>query len=130
MNTEQNKELNKQIEEILEECNEYDSKWGEDNDGNTYGGYNFDMEKAVKALSQLISTREMSGKNWLNKYIQERLKQHRDNLELWENGVLTPTEPDEVERNLTKEGLRACIYELEELEKYLSSQSTNGGNNE
>lgn len=46
-----------------------------------------------------------------------RLKQHRENLEMWENGFLAPTEPDPDERAAVKERLRVAIHELEEIEK-------------
>jgi hypothetical protein len=42
--------------------------------------------------------------------IGERLNQHLDNLELWENGTLTPTEPECVIREL-----KAAIAELDAL---------------
>ena len=47
--------------------------------------------------------------------IAERLDQHRENLRLWEAGILTPTEPDEHERECVARELRACIAELEPL---------------
>lgn len=45
--------------------------------------------------------------------IHEKLQQHKDNLDLWEMGWLTPTEPDEVERRVTMAELRAAIKTLE-----------------
>ena len=47
--------------------------------------------------------------------IAERLKQHRDNLHLWQSGFLAPTEPDEDERAAVMRELRAAIFELEHL---------------
>ena len=49
--------------------------------------------------------------------IAERLQQHYDNLKLWENGYLNPTEPDEQERECVQRELKACIAELEPLAK-------------
>jgi hypothetical protein len=47
------------------------------------------------------------------KQIRERLAQHQENLRLWQDGTLSPTEPDEEERSLTMERLRVAIHELE-----------------
>ena len=47
--------------------------------------------------------------------IAERLQQHYDNLRLWENGFLTPTEPDPEERAAVVRELKAAIAELEPL---------------
>lgn len=49
--------------------------------------------------------------------LNERLRQHRENLKLWESGYLTPTEPEEEERWLIKERLKAVILEVEYLLK-------------
>lgn len=49
--------------------------------------------------------------------ICERLNQHVDNLELWENGALTPTEPDPQERECVIRELKAAIAELDFLAK-------------
>ena len=53
----------------------------------------------------------------IRRYVEERLDQHRENLRLWESGYLDPTEPEEEERTATKLQLKACIYELELLQK-------------
>ncbi len=50
-------------------------------------------------------------------HVHERLVQHTDNLRLWETGVLTPTEPDEHERNAVIRELRAAIAELKLITK-------------
>lgn len=50
--------------------------------------------------------------------VNQRLRQHKENLRLWNEGVLTPTEPDEVERERVKSNLKAAINELE----YIASQ--------
>lgn len=47
--------------------------------------------------------------------IGERLLQHMDNLALWEDGTLTPTEPDEHERECVVRELKAAIAELKPL---------------
>jgi hypothetical protein len=47
--------------------------------------------------------------------IGERLNQHLDNLALWENGTLTPTEPDPHERECVIRELKAAIAELDAL---------------
>jgi hypothetical protein len=54
----------------------------------------------------------MTKEDWIIKNLHERLTQHEDNLLLWENGFLTPTEPDENERDAVVRELRAAIYEL------------------
>ncbi len=58
------------------------------------------------------------------RYVRERLQQHRENLRLWEQGVLTPTEPDADERAAVKRELRACIRELEHLLERLGVRDT------
>ncbi len=45
--------------------------------------------------------------------IQEKIEQHRTNLGLWQSGFLTPTEPDDEERRITKAELKAAIFTLE-----------------
>lgn len=45
--------------------------------------------------------------------IRDQLSWHRENLRLWENGFLTPTEPDEEERRITVAELKAAIATLE-----------------
>lgn len=45
-------------------------------------------------------------------YLSEKIAQHTDNLHLWENGYLTPTEPDEQERECVMRELKAVISEL------------------
>lgn len=49
----------------------------------------------------------------IRRHLTERLNQHRDNLKLWESGFLTPTEPDEGERDAVMRELRAAIAECE-----------------
>lgn len=49
----------------------------------------------------------------IKRHVEERLKQHRYNLALWNNGTLTPTEPDPGERAAVKRELNAAINELE-----------------
>jgi hypothetical protein len=53
--------------------------------------------------------------NYLEKIIRARLKQHRENLQLWESGYLKPTEPDAADRALTMFKLALVIDELESL---------------
>ena len=55
------------------------------------------------------------------KTIQERISQHEDNLRLWENGHLTPTEPDYEERIMVMERLKASIHALAEIEQIIIS---------
>jgi hypothetical protein len=45
--------------------------------------------------------------------IYARIKQHVDNLHLWEIGYLDPTEPDPIERACVMRELKAAIAELE-----------------
>jgi hypothetical protein len=47
---------------------------------------------------------------WID--IRERIAQHETNLQLWESGYLTPTEPDPQEREIVQRELRAAIAEL------------------
>lgn len=74
-------------------------------------------------IQSLITTHEQQarreGIEYILKHANSRLKQHTDNLGLWKNGTLTPTEPDEQQRAITIEGLDACIFELNELKKFL-----------
>jgi hypothetical protein len=51
----------------------------------------------------------------IRRHVRERLTQHRENLELWRNGTLTPTEPDPEERRVTVAQLEAAVYELERI---------------
>lgn len=53
--------------------------------------------------------------------IEERLKQHRDNLAGWQepDGYLLPTEPDAEERWRVRDRLMTAIKVLEELKKEL-----------
>jgi len=51
--------------------------------------------------------------------IKKRLKQHRDNLRLWNNDVLSPTEPDENEREAIKRGLMGAINEDEYINEFI-----------
>ncbi len=46
---------------------------------------------------------------------RERLVQHEENLRLWGNGFLNPTEPDEQERSCIMRELRAAIAEINHL---------------
>ena len=45
--------------------------------------------------------------------ITEKLEQHKDNLRLWKNGYLAPTEPDANEREAIMRELKAAIVTLE-----------------
>lgn len=56
-------------------------------------------------------------KTQLELWIGQRRQQHMENLELWNNGTLIPTEPDEMECEAVKRELKAAIYELEEFAK-------------
>lgn len=47
--------------------------------------------------------------------IMERHNQHAENLELWNNGTLTPTEPDKAEREKVVYGLSVAMYELQKV---------------
>jgi hypothetical protein len=58
--------------------------------------------------------------NNLLAWVKERLAQHRENLRLWENGFLTPTEPDPQERGCVVRELKAAIAELEALKESCS----------
>lgn len=49
--------------------------------------------------------------------IQERLKQHKENLTLWQYGILDPTVEDYAEKTGVMRDLRTAIYELETLLK-------------
>ena len=79
------------------------------------------LESVMKHLKPIIAPHIRESKKQAVDYIEQRLKQHRDNLKLWEDGTLVPTAQDEQEVEITKEGLRACIYELVELTKFLST---------
>lgn len=50
----------------------------------------------------------------IRRQLDERIKQHSDNLEMWQepNGHLVPTEPDPEERSAVRRELAACITEL------------------
>ncbi len=74
----------------------------------------------IKQIATLIQ----ESNDGLNKLLDERIKQHTDNLELWNNGTLTPTEPSWEERDCVKRELRACIDELNIIKAYLSSKET------
>jgi len=43
----------------------------------------------------------------------EKLEQHRENLRLWRNGYLAPTEPDPDEREAVMRELRTAISTIE-----------------
>lgn len=45
--------------------------------------------------------------------LRDKLFWHRENLRLWNNGWLTPTEPDEEEQRITIAELKAAIATLE-----------------
>lgn len=78
------------------------------------------LKKFTRFLEEeLKDQRQAECEKPILKHIDERLKQHRDNLELWNNGTLTPTAEDEQDIELTKEGLKACIYELSELKDFI-----------
>jgi hypothetical protein len=47
--------------------------------------------------------------------IGERLQQHLDNLDLWNQGILNASEPDEHERECVVRELKAAIAELKPL---------------
>lgn len=53
----------------------------------------------------------------VRRHVAERHGQHRENLRLWTQGVLTPTEPDPDERAAVIRELRAAIAELEGLQE-------------
>lgn len=48
------------------------------------------------------------------KHLEQRIKQHQDNLKLWESGFLAPTEPDPEERDVIMRELKACICECQQ----------------
>ena len=58
-------------------------------------------------------------------YIQERLKMHKTTKGLWEDGILTPTEPNPEERKITMLQLEAVIHELECLYEYCKMEEDN-----
>lgn len=45
--------------------------------------------------------------------LRERLESHKEDLEQWDSGFLSPTEPDSDEREKIKRELKAVIYILE-----------------
>lgn len=65
----------------------------------------------------------MKMKHLMRNHIDDRLKQHRDNLAMWSNGFLDPTEPDENERNAVMRELEAAIAELELMDEFLNGRS-------
>lgn len=83
-----------------------------------------DTEKWAKfyadAIKNFYDTCVQHFVNDIQGYIDERIKQHTDNLQLWENGFLAPTEPDESERNAVKRELKAAISELEKIKEKLT----------
>jgi hypothetical protein len=62
----------------------------------------------------------------LRGFVNGRLKRHRDALTLWQNGYLTTTEPDPEEREAIQRELKACIKELELIEKELQGGDKTG----
>ena len=65
-----------------------------------------------------MSTMPSVDREALSRYLCERVTQHVDNLRLWRTGFLTPTEPDEQERECVKRELKAALYELRTLALY------------
>lgn len=55
----------------------------------------------------------------LRRHVRERQEQHRENLRLWKEGTLTPTEPDPEERIAVVRELKASLAELAILEEIL-----------
>ena len=53
----------------------------------------------------------------VRRWIEARLKQHADNLRMWQepDGFLLPTEPDPEERERTRRELRAAMFELKNM---------------
>lgn len=88
-----------------------------------YQGGVISKETVIEELQTLI----IQAKEEVSRHIEQRLEQHRDNLRLWENGTLVPTAQDEQEVEVTKEGLRAAIYELEKIKETLSPNKSDGG---
>lgn len=60
---------------------------------------------------------QVGGVGWVRKFIQERLKQHADNLAMWQepDGFLIPTEPDPEEREMVRQRLNAAIFEINKI---------------
>jgi hypothetical protein len=65
------------------------------------------MDEAL--MSELIGLRAMRDE------IVSRIKQHEDNLEQWQSGYLTPTEPDAEERQAVMERLKVAIHVLKDV---------------
>ncbi len=59
-------------------------------------------------------TREQYMLSVIRQHIDERIKQHTDNLLGWcePDGFLLPTEPDPAERECVRRELRAALFEL------------------
>jgi hypothetical protein len=57
----------------------------------------------------------------LREHALSRIRQHEDNLRGWseDGGFLLPTEPDPEERECVRRGLRAAVFELNELLKLM-----------
>jgi len=53
----------------------------------------------------------------IDRHVDMMIKQHRDNIELWDTGFLLPTEPEEDERRITMAELKAAIDTLEQIKK-------------
>ncbi len=124
------KELNKQnnINSLEDLKKEFEIRFNvvKDSEGywfNTLSNQHIDASTVWGFIEKAVTTHEQQarreGVEYILKYANSRLKQHTDNLELWKNGTLTPTEPDEQRREITIEGLNACIFELNELKKFL-----------
>lgn len=71
-----------------------------------------EMDKFYDNIKSFIRCLLQSHEKQIIGELEERLKQHQDNLKLWENGLLTPTEPDEEERNCVMRELKASIFVL------------------
>ena len=55
----------------------------------------------------------------VNGHVVRRIAQHTANLDLWESGYLSPTEPDPSERESVMRELKAAINELEAIRRLL-----------
>lgn len=54
-------------------------------------------------------------------HAHERILQHAENLRLWREGFLDPTEPDPEERAAVKGRLEGAIHALEEVKTWAES---------
>lgn len=55
---------------------------------------------------------DQQAKAELSQLLLERVDQHKENLRLWQNGFLNPTEPDADERQCVMRELKACLFEI------------------